>query len=58
MGQQLRDFMITGLAVLPGLLWILTGSVEAFAVTALFMLLATITVAMAAPPSADPPEKS
>lgn len=57
MGQQLRDFMITGLAVLPGLLWILTGSVEAFAVASFFMLLATITVSMAVPPSSDPPEK-
>ena len=57
MAQKIRDLMITGLAVLPCLLWLLTGSVELFAVTALLMLLTTIVVAMALPPSADPPEK-
>lgn len=57
MAQKLRDCMITGLAVLPAFLWLLTGSVELFAVSASFMLLVTITVAMALPPSADPPEK-
>ena len=55
MAQKFRDFMISGLAVLPAMLWALTGSVECFAVTAFFMLLATITVSMALPPSADTP---
>lgn len=57
MARKIRDLMITGLAVLPSLLWLLTGSVELFAVTASLMLLTTIIVAMAMPPSADPPEK-
>ena len=57
MARKIRDLMITGLAVLPSLLWLLTGSVELFAVTASLMLLTTIIVAMAIPPSADPPEK-
>ena len=56
MGERCRDFMISGLAVLPTLLWALTGSVELFAVAAVFMLLATITVAMAMPHSADRPK--
>jgi hypothetical protein len=36
-------------------MWLLSGSAEVFAVTASMMLLITIVVAMAFPPSADPP---
>lgn len=56
MARKFRDFMIGGMALLPCLLWLFTGSTEVFAVTASLMLLSTIIVAMAMPPSADPPE--
>lgn len=57
MARKFRDFMISGVAVLPFMLWLLSGSTEVFAVTAALMLLTTIIVAMALPPSSDPPEK-
>jgi hypothetical protein len=58
MAQRLRDFTFGGLAVLPGLLWVLNGSVEHLAGAAFFMLLAAITVSMALPPPADVPVKT
>lgn len=58
MTHKIRDFTISGLAILPTLLWLLTGSVEVFAVTACVMLLAALTVAMAAPPAAESPERT
>jgi hypothetical protein len=57
MRRKFRDFMIGGVALLPCLLWLFTGSVEVFAVSASLMLLSTIIVAMALPPSSDPPEE-
>lgn len=57
MGRKIRDVMIAGVVILPLFLWLLTGSVEIFAVAAAVTLLTTIIVAMALPPSADPPEQ-
>lgn len=57
MGRKVRGVMIAGVVIVPLLLWLFTGSIEIFAVAASVTLLTTIIVAMALPPSADPPDQ-
>lgn len=52
------DFVLAGEALLPGMLWAGTGSIEVFAVVSLIMILAAVLTLASGEPLAAPAESA